>query len=160
MVWWISVPTGKHYNNCIMIKWLPSSIARAHIHPLSGILTDGNFPSWHSVGCQCGPFPARSEPAEPGTHVPLRGPSLTLTPAPLHARGRGCEVRQRGKGTEWEMGRGLPLLLSHCALRKCTQQWHSRNGNRFLKRIWTLLLPKEEIKGVGPNGKHVFTGQF
>lgn len=35
----------------------------------------------HSVDCHCALFPAKSEPAEPGTHVPLRGPSIVLSPA-------------------------------------------------------------------------------
>lgn len=43
-------------------------------------------------------FPAKSEPAEPATHVPLGGPSVILSPAA--GRLGGCEVRRRVRGPD------------------------------------------------------------
>lgn len=83
IVWQLPVPTSKHYNNCMIIKCLTVLQHHPHTHTDTrhGIITDGNFPSWHSVACHRAPFPAKSEPAEPGTHIPLGGPSIILSPA-------------------------------------------------------------------------------
>ncbi len=139
--------TGKHYNNRIIIKCLTA--LHTHIHTLHGILTDGNFPLWHSAGCQCGflTFPARSEPAEPGTHVPLRGLQSFL---PLLQAHSGCEVTVRGNGSEGDMGQGLPLLSRYMDPDIIHKKWHSKNGNPFFK---TLPSSEVSIKPAGPNWK-------
>lgn len=65
----------------IILKYQKSPPGRAHshAHTHNGILTDGNFLPWHSADCHCAPFPAKSEPAEPATHVPLGGAWVILS---------------------------------------------------------------------------------
>lgn len=97
--------TLQHLHN---IEILKRAHTHMHKHTCHGILTDGNFLPWRSVDCHCAPFPAKSEPAEPATHVPLGGPSVILSPAA--GRLGGCEVRRRVSGSSPDVRRGLPLL--------------------------------------------------
>lgn len=99
--------TLQHLHNITILKHSHTH-THMHKHTRHGILTDGNFLPWHSADCHCAPFPAKSEPAEPATHVPLGGASVIFSPAA--GRLGGCEVRRRVSGSSPDVRRGLPLL--------------------------------------------------